>query len=679
MNFLSLNKQLSSYLKMSFVSRKLKSSMTIYLSVVLILIMALICTLIESGRVSAINARLRSISYMAADSVFAEFAQPVFDRYGVLLLWTDEGEYLEKYNDYITQNLDLAGTGAGMDMDLYGMQFKESALSDVTWLVDENGAAFEEQVYDYMKVHVIEGLAEKLLSQTDFFEQTESAREVLGTINEYQKEFTKVEESVADLSNQMNHIKDLAENPKTILDEMQETLDRYEAGEDPQIAAEYMSEREELAYQRDALSAELSTVQEKSEAYYQNVEAVRGSVEEMRAELKQKEADYDPEIYQALENRIKEIEDTGSESGEGYRQIASNAEAAAAYQEMLSGLDDYFAETAGGVTAENVGTLQTLTEQYRNSIESFDLSSLGVGTEETEGGKVSTAFVSKVNNTYNSGLLDLLAGEVSDKQIDKSSFPSVTCGKEKTEDSEEGIVDKTVQKALFCEYVMEHFGNFRNVKEGTALEYEAEYILGGKDNDRDNLSSVVTKLVLLRCGANLLNLLVDGTKRLEIQELAAAISCGQVYVYRIAEAVITFVWALAEAILDMKALLDGKKIAIYKQGDDWFLSLEGLQNFTGDEAVSSDEQNGLSYEDYLRILLLMENRYKQTFRTMDMIQANMCLHENGGFRMKDCMVAATASVRFSAPGVFASLPIVRRTVDTGSSGYEFAFTQSYAY
>ena len=275
--------------------------MTIYLSLVLVVIMALICTLIESGRVSAINARLRSISYMAADSVFAEFAQPVFDGYGVMLLWTDEGEYLEKFNGYITENLDLAGTGAGMDMDLYGMKFDTSAISDITWLVDENGRAFEEQVYDYMKVHVIEGLAEKLLDQTEFFEQTEGAREVIGKINEYQKEFVKVEETAADLYDQMNHIKDLAENPKTIFDEMQDALQRYESGEDSAAEAEFMQKRSELEWNRDAISAELSTVQGKAETYYQNVQAVQGSVEEMKKELNLSETEYDPEIYQALQ------------------------------------------------------------------------------------------------------------------------------------------------------------------------------------------------------------------------------------------------------------------------------------------------------------------------------------------------------------------------------------------
>ena len=103
---------------------------------------------------------------------------------------------------------------------------------------------------------------------------------------------------------------------------------------------------------------------------------------------------------------------------------------------------------------------------------------------------------------------------------------------------------------------------YTNIKENTALDYEVEYFLGGKDNDRDNLSSVATELVLIRSGANLINLMLDSKKQAEIRELATAVSFGQVYIKKIAELLITMAWALAEAMLDTKALFEGKKIPL---------------------------------------------------------------------------------------------------------------------
>ena len=121
------------HLLQKIIKRKSRSSITIYLTLMLVLVMALICTLIESGRVSAMNARLRSITYMAADSCFAEFAEPLFSDYGVMFLWCDEAEFTEKFNSYVTHNLSLDGTEARNDITLYGMQHVQTECSDITW------------------------------------------------------------------------------------------------------------------------------------------------------------------------------------------------------------------------------------------------------------------------------------------------------------------------------------------------------------------------------------------------------------------------------------------------------------------------------------------------------------------------------------------------------------------
>ena len=670
--------QKTSYMKKSFACKKLKSSMTIYITLVLIIIMALIFTLIESGRVSAVNTKLRSITYMAADSVFAEFAQPLFDQYGVMMLWADEEEFMEAFTGYINENLNLKGTDAGSDLDLYGMRYAESSLVEVKWITDDGGKLFAEQVYDYMKVHLIESVAEQLLSQTDFFEQSEKVREVLGTISEYQSEFIKVEESVSEISDKVNHIKDLSENPKTLLEEMQKDLDLYQNEGDQEAAKRFSDNRTELKTNSNEIQEELSAVQNATEDYYQNVDAAKDGLFAMKEELERSKEEYSPEIYQAIQKRIEEIEDTGSEEGAGYQTIKNNAEAAEKYQETMKGMDAFFDATDGAVSEENVGTYQEMTSQTLESVKNFDMSSLNVGQETEQTGSADLSFIENVNQKSKVGILDLLAGDISETQIDQSSFPSVTSMEKETEEDEE-LVDKTVQKALFAEYDVEHFGCYTNKKDNTALDYEVEYILGGKDNDRDNLSSVATELVLIRSGANLINLMLDSKKQAEIRELATAVSFGQVYIKKIAELLITMAWALAEAMLDTKALFEGKKIPLIKQQDDWFLSLEGLKNFTGEEVTESDEENGLDYEDYLRILLLLEKKEDQRFRTMDMIQANMCLNENEDFRIKDCITQVKAEVSYSAPGVFAALPIVQRTAALDTTGYQFQFIQEYAY
>ena len=175
--------------------------------------------------------------------------------------------------------------------------------------------------------------------------------------------------------------------------------------------------------------------------------------------------------------------------------------------------------------------------------------------------------------------------------------------------------------------------------------------------------------------------MLDNEKMAEIRVLAAELGAATlcVYVAKIAELILPLIWALAEAMIDVKQLLKGKRIPVFKQMDDWYFSLEGLLNYTGDEDGGEGMDKGLDYEEYLLMLLMMEKKEKQVFRTMDVIQANMCDAETEAFRIKDCLNKVTLEASFTAPGVFASLPIVRSTLAVGSEGYGFRFTQNYAY
>ena len=660
----------------------LKSSVTIYLILVLVVIMALICTLIESGRVSAINARLRSITYMAADSVFAEFAQPLFDRYGVMMLWMDEEEFIEKTNEYIQENLDLSGTGAGMDMDLYGMRYQGSELTAADWIVDQGGKAFSEQVFEYMQIHAAEGIAEDLLSRTSYFEQTTKVRKVLGRLDDYQEQFADVAESAADLYEKTQKLKDLSENPKSLLDELGQTLDDFENGDRETAAANFEYEKGELARSKNELAEEITGIRQQGEVYQKNTDVAKEAIQSVKEEFHLNEQEMDPEVYQVLQKKMEDLE-TAQTSGDGNGQGLEKAlETTEEYSQLLEGLDDYFAATSGGLSEETCASFRQMTEQYKNEFDQFDLSSLEAEDGDEGSGHASSSFIRKVRKTYQTGLLDMVAGEVSEKAVNKETLPSVTCNRESSStEEEESFVDKSTQKLLFCEYIREHFGCFTNVKEENVLDYEMEYILAGKDNDRDNLSSAVTKLVLLRCGSNLLSLMMDNEKQAEIRLLAAEIAGAtlQIYVAKIVELVLTLIWALAEAMIDAQQLLKGKRVPMIKQTDDWYFSLEGLRNFTGEEDGGDGIDQGLSYEEYLMILLLMEGKEKQVFQTMDVIQANLCDAETEEFRIKDCLAGVTFEAKFTAPGVFAGLPVVRRTFAAGGEGYGFQFTQSYTY
>ena len=99
----------------------------------------------------------------------------------------------------------------------------------------------------------------------------------------------------------------------------------------------------------------------------------------------------------------------------------------------------------------------------------------------------------------------------------------------------------------------------------------------------------------------------------------------------------------------MRELFDGGKVPLVKSAADWQLSLENLAELlNGLDSVRRGSEDGMSYEDYLQVLLLGVSREEKITRAMDMIE--LCVREKGrkNFRMDSCIVAAEVSVDVKA-------------------------------
>ena len=98
-------------------------------------------------------------------------------------------------------------------------------------------------------------------------------------------------------------------------------------------------------------------------------------------------------------------------------------------------------------------------------------------------------------------------------------------------------------------------------------------------------------------------------------------------------------WAFAESIRDLRELLDGGKVALFKTAESWQLSLEQLPKLleTGDRS-RKNAPGGMEYSDYLRLLLMQKSGKAVTFGAMDLVEYNMRTdQQQPGFRL-DCCV-----------------------------------------
>ncbi len=112
---------------------------------------------------------------------------------------------------------------------------------------------------------------------------------------------------------------------------------------------------------------------------------------------------------------------------------------------------------------------------------------------------------------------------------------------------------------------------------------------------------------------------------------------------------------------------------------EWNLSINGLKNFAPNAVKAISTEGGLQYVDYLRIMLIMQNKEQMLYRTMDMIQANMCKRENKNFDMCKCINGVRLEVQYEAPQVFVAFPIVANKVGGRKGRYSFKYNQDFSY
>lgn len=181
-------------------------------------------------------------------------------------------------------------------------------------------------------------------------------------------------------------------------------------------------------------------------------------------------------------------------------------------------------------------------------------------------------------------------------------------------------------RTLFTQYVCNYMSSYTTVKPNHALRYEVEYLIGGKDNDADNLKAMINRLLLMREPLNMASLMASPSKQAQAESVAVMLA-GATVNPLIIEAVkygILAAWAYVESVLDVRALLDGDKIALVKSDTTWTSTIENFPSLlSGWSKAKSCEAGGLNYMQFAEILLLFEGEKQIAMRAMDLQEATV--------------------------------------------------------
>lgn len=243
-----------------------------------------------------------------------------------------------------------------------------------------------------------------------------------------------------------------------------------------------------------------------------------------------------------------------------------------------------------------------------------------------------------ISNIRQSNLLQFILqddGQVSNKNVRKEELASVRELKKGKSAFESQMKRNPLDKFFFNEYVMEHFSDFTSQGNESALDYELEYLIGGRESDRENLETVLKKIIAIRFVANYAYLLTDEEKKLEAEAMAIGLSAllAAPGVTEVVKHGILLAWAYGESIMDARVLVRKEKVPTVKNSENWQLQLSELlkiENGAGLENSGGAEE-GMSYQDYLKGLLLLEEKETLAMRVLDLIESNLDI------RADDCV------------------------------------------
>lgn len=649
--------------------KTVSGQVTVFISLIMMCMFALFCVLLESARTAGARWYLQMAASSAMDSVFSQYHRPLWDSYRLLFAeYDDEEELVQDFAVFMQPYLETE--------NWYPMEYTSAVADKIQRATDEDGMHFEQEILDYMKYGVwnLDFDASTVDSLWDNAREASAVKDTAETYRGHAREALRLEKSLEAVS----------ESLMKQTEKKREGLSRLRSFDGPgfrRAAGELIREMQRMpglveTYRKRA--DELARGLEKSRGVYaERQEACSAQVRQL---LEEEIREY--ESYVAADGqRRQEIEALAPLSEEQIRLVRQTVEEALEVERIIDEWEEDDEDDEGP-------DLSALWAPVRRHFDSLEIKALsfahGVKDKEKEG------WLTQVESMYKSGLLSLVVPEgavVSEQTANMTDAPSQTEmlleGGRSTSFLDHVMINEYCGNFFrnFCSQQAQTQGEAPDKMEKTVLNYEMEYLIGGKLTDEDNLTDVVHRLLAIREGLNLIHIMSDSEKRTEARNLAMLITgaAGVTPLLLVTAFFVMSVWALGEALMDIRGLLAGKRVPLIKSREDWSLQAEQLLVMGKERSVETGGgEQGLSYLSWLKVLLFMERIVPQEYRMMDLIQMNL-MQQQSSFRMRRGVYEARITGSFCGKHVFFSLGFVDRMLGESAHTYQMSVSVERVY
>lgn len=627
-----------------------KGEITVFLAMILISVCALLCVVVESARTAGARCYLRMAADASADSLMAQYHRDLWEQYRVLGLEYDEARTLEReFENFLRPYMEAA--------DWYPMNTEHIQVKDITGLTQGDGRYLEQEILDYMKYGLIDTQWDELDEEgagrlLDVWKEGNSVSRISELYSSHSREAVRLEKALEAVNSRLMSQKDHWEQGRSCLWELD--------------GRGFISRARKLIRDLEKLPGLVDT-------YRKRADQLEEKLQESRQRFTEENQDLSSEVQAALEEEISEYESYAAQDGQRRMEVEALKalsrerilwveDVITMAQEVMDYIDSWEPEDEDDELDE-----EALWQPVRQRWNSYGMLSLGVefGVRDKE----KEGFLERVRQMAGNGLLELVLPEgtvVSGRTLDLRAVPSAAAGGDHHGFSEEGVKN-LFHRLLISEYDIRFFRGFeKEMSEGEF--YQLEYMIQGKNKDRDNLAGTVSRLVALREGLNLVHILSDSDKRQEARNLALAIvgGTGILPLVSVVAFLVMAAWALGEALVDVRCLLDGGRIPVFKASSDWKLGLDGLLDLgergsLGDMGTKDgNEGKGTDYKGYLRVLIFGGYGTDLVYRMMDVMQL-VIGREQPGFSLDRCACSVDMEAAVSGKHVFFSAGLWKRS------------------
>lgn len=603
---------------------------TVFLSLALLCIFSLMCGLIESARTAGARCYLKLAADSAMDSVFSEYHRAAWDEYRLFLLEVgDESDISDTWNQYMEPYMDSSGW--------YAMDVESSEVLDKVSITDDGGAHLNQEILDYMKYGIIKDMPD-----------AQGAEEILKNIKEASSvdslshSFTEHTREAVCLERALEDINDCLKAQKEYWQEAQTEIGNYDGS----------GFREKVK----KLKREMERIPTLVSKYGKLADELKKGLEETNRKKKALTKDISPNMQKAISEEANSYDSYVNQDGARRKQIEALPEKMNLQQpiieqaiERANEVEDIIDNWVYDDDEDDGPDLSQLWGSVENIWDRIQIPALSYsnGVKDPEKQRILEQVVEFVQK----GLLTLVlpeGSEVSKGALSGNSLPSASM------QEGEGSKLNLLERIIFEEYSSRFLTNFCSEEEKD-YKYEMEYLIAGKKQDEDNLKTVITDIVAIREGMNLIHILSDPQKREEANALAGVITgvTGTAPLTGVVAFFIMGVWALGEAIVDVRMLLEGKKVAFVKSKETWNLTLSNLLELgkKGKADGGKGGDKGLDYTGYLKLLLFLGQQQVQTYRLMDIIQWNLSKKQED-FLLEDCIYQAEIKGKIKTKHLF---------------------------